>query len=321
MSSAVQLMWIDKAEAQSFRRIALSERTGLPHVADPSATLPGLGWRGELHALAFRAGRAVTRLWSRAFNPALQIPFAADADDTSFHADSERRIVAILISDIVGSTEWAARLGDYSWRRLLDRHDAATRQQIGRFGGQEIRNCGDGFLVIFNSATHAIRCAAAICEAVAPLGLCVRSGIHTGEVHLNGNEITGIAAHIAARIAAIALPSEVVVSSTVRDLAAASPLNFVDRGAYLLRGVPEETHLYSMRLAGDGEGPHHSCADDMGSPRTGAADKYPGGGSAKQRRRVYMVVPADSRSPSQRPRCSATKLRQLGGLAPVPRAG
>lgn len=249
MSSNVQLRWIAEAEARAVRQAALSEHAESQPFAGMERPAAGPGWLDRLIVMALRVGRsAMRRIAPAAIGP----PAAAGkAGENSDEVDADRVLVTILISDIVESTMWVARVGDHSWRELLNRHDAATRRQIKRFGGREIRNCGDGFLAIFDSATRAVHCAAAIAEAVAPLGISVRGGVHTGEIHLNGGEISGIAVHIAARIAAIAGPGEVVVSATVRDLAAGSRLNFDDRGARRLRGVPEEMRLYAMPLAGN----------------------------------------------------------------------
>ncbi|HEX3915218.1 MAG TPA: adenylate/guanylate cyclase domain-containing protein [Steroidobacteraceae bacterium] len=318
MSSAVQLLRIEKAEARSARQIALAE---LQQFAGRSHTMPRSGWLDKLRALIRRAERAVIQQCSLRSIAKPRAPHADDPDDMSAGADAERKLVAILISDIVESTACAARLGDYSWRKLLDRHDAATRQQIRRFGGQEIRNCGDGFLAIFNSATHAIHCAAGIAEAVGPLGICLRSGIHAGEVHLNGNEITGIAVHIAARIAAIALPCEIVVSGTVRAFAAGSTLTFQDLGAQRLRGVPEETRLFSMCLEDDVEPSYRSREMAAVAPQYGVGDNRCDEEVAGEIRKPSRAVPIVFRPPTPRPNCFATKSRQLGTAPSIPRAG
>jgi class 3 adenylate cyclase len=249
MSSNVQLRWIAEAEARAVRQAALSEHAESQLFAGMERPAAGPGWLDRLTALALRVRRtAMRRIAPVAIGP----PAAAgEAGENSDEVDADRVLVTILISDIVESTMWVARMGDHSWRELLDCHDVATRRQIKRFGGREIRNCGDGFLAIFDSATRAVRCAEAIAEAITPLGICVRGGVHTGEIHLNGGEISGIAVHIAARIAAIARPCELVVSATVRNLAAGSRLAFDDRGAHRLRGVPEEMRLYAIPLAGN----------------------------------------------------------------------
>jgi len=165
----------------------------------------------------------------------------------SAEVELDRVLVTVLITDIVDSTRRVAEIGDRDWLDLLDRHDEATRYQINRFGGREVGNRGDGFVGIFDSPARAIRCATAIADTIAPLGIAVRSGIHIGEVHLRREEISGIAVHTAARIAATARPGEAYVSKTVRDLVAGSGLVFEDRGVHRLRGLPEEIQLYAMR--------------------------------------------------------------------------
>ncbi|MGE4047189.1 MAG: adenylate/guanylate cyclase domain-containing protein [Acetobacteraceae bacterium] len=158
--------------------------------------------------------------------------------------DSDRLLVAVLVTDIVDSTKRAADLGDHDWCNLLGRHDVVTRSEIRRFGGKEVGNRGDGFVVIFDSPSRAVRCALAISEALAPFGLMLRSGVHAGEVYLRDGGIDGIAVHVAARIAAAACPGEVCVSGTVRDLMAGSRLALANRGAHRFRGLPEDIHLY-----------------------------------------------------------------------------
>jgi class 3 adenylate cyclase len=160
--------------------------------------------------------------------------------------DYDRILAAVLITDIVDSTKWVAQVGDRDWRIVLDRHQDATRYHFKRFGGREVGNRGDGFVGIFDSPSRAVRCAAAIAETIAPLGISLRSGVHAGEVHLKRGEIGGVAVHIAARIAATARPGETCVSRTVRDLVYGSGLVFEDRGTHRLRGLPEEIHLYAM---------------------------------------------------------------------------
>ncbi len=161
-------------------------------------------------------------------------------------AEIDRVLATVMFTDIVESTKRAAELGDRQWRALLDRHDDAVRQQLARFRGKEVKNLGDGFLATFDGPARAVRCASAIADAVQPLGIAVRSGLHTGEIELKPDDIGGIAVHIAARVADIAEPSETVVSSTVRDLVAGSGLRFRDRGIHALRGLPDELHLYSV---------------------------------------------------------------------------
>jgi class 3 adenylate cyclase len=160
--------------------------------------------------------------------------------------DVDRVLATVMFTDIVDSTRRAAELGDRQWRALLDRHDDTVRQQLARFRGQEVKNLGDGFMATFDGPARAVRCAASICESVRPLGIAVRSGLHTGEVELKRDDVAGIAVHIAARVAAEAEAGETVVSSTVRDLVAGSGLRFQDRGIRALKGLPEEVHLYSV---------------------------------------------------------------------------
>jgi pimeloyl-ACP methyl ester carboxylesterase len=165
---------------------------------------------------------------------------------TRSEVEIDRVLATVMFSDIVDSTKRAAELGDRQWRALLDRHDAAVRQQIGRFRGREVKQLGDGFLATFDGPARAVRCAAAINGAVQPLGIAVRTGLHTGEIELAENDIGGIAVHTAARIVAMAAPRETLVSSTVHDLVAGSGLRFADRGRHALRGLPARMHLYSV---------------------------------------------------------------------------
>ena len=160
--------------------------------------------------------------------------------------DVDRVLATVMFTDIVDSTKRAAELGDRQWRALLDRHDETVRQQLARFRGQEVKNLGDGFMATFDGPARAVRCAASICELLRPLGIAVRSGLHTGEVELKRDDVAGIAVHIAARVAAEAAAGETVVSSTVRDLVAGSGLRFQDRGSRALKGLPEQVHLYSV---------------------------------------------------------------------------
>jgi pimeloyl-ACP methyl ester carboxylesterase len=161
-------------------------------------------------------------------------------------AESERALATILFTDIVGSTEKAAELGDRGWRALLERHDAAVRRQLSLHRGREVKTMGDGFLATFDGPARAIRCARAVQDEVAGLGIEVRAGIHTGEVELIGDDVGGMAVNIGARIGAIADPGEVLVSSTVRELVVGSGLEFVDRGAQTLKGAPGEWRLFAI---------------------------------------------------------------------------
>jgi class 3 adenylate cyclase len=161
--------------------------------------------------------------------------------------DDDRVRVAILMTDIVGSTKLVVEMGDKDWRVLLDRHDHAIRCQIRRFGGSEVANRGDGFVGLFDTPARAVCCATAIADSVASLGLSLRCGIHFGEVNSKRNKISGVTAHITARIAAMARPGEAFVSQMVRDLVTESDLVFEDRGVHRLRDLPEEIQLYAVR--------------------------------------------------------------------------
>ncbi|WNG92892.1 adenylate/guanylate cyclase domain-containing protein [Mycobacterium sp. ITM-2016-00318] len=158
----------------------------------------------------------------------------------------DRVLATVLFTDIVGSTRMAAQLGDSNWRALLDAHDAVVRSQLTRFRGREVNTSGDGFLATFDGPQRAIRCAMAIRDAVQALGIEVRAGLHTGECELRGDDIGGIAVHIGARVSALAQANEVLVSSTLRDLVIGSGLEFDDRGAHTLKGVPGEWHLFAV---------------------------------------------------------------------------
>jgi class 3 adenylate cyclase len=161
-------------------------------------------------------------------------------------AEFDRVLATVLFTDIVGSTAKAAELGDTAWKQLVDRHHATVRALLGRYRGTEVDTAGDGFLSTFDGPARALRCAAAITAAVRPLGLEVRAGVHTGEVEFEGDEVRGIAVHIGARVAALADPGEVMVSSTVKDLVAGSEIKFEDRGEHALRGVPDRWRLYRV---------------------------------------------------------------------------
>jgi class 3 adenylate cyclase len=155
----------------------------------------------------------------------------------------DRVLATVLFTDIVESTRRAVEMGDRDWHALLDAHDAIVRSQLARFRGREVNTSGDSFLATFDGPQRAIRCAMAIRDAVRPLGIQVRAGLHTGECEVRGEDIGGIGVHIGARVSAKAGPSEVLVSSTLRDLVIGSGLEFEDRGAHELKGVPGEWRL------------------------------------------------------------------------------
>ena len=147
-------------------------------------------------------------------------------------------LATVLFTDIVDSTKRAAERGDRQWRALLDRHNEAVRIQIGRFRGHEVKSLGDGFLATFDGPARAIRCACAIRDELARLGILVRVGLHTGECELVGDKVRGIAVHTGSRVASIAASGEVLVSSTVKDLLAGSGVEFEGRGVHELKGCP-----------------------------------------------------------------------------------
>jgi class 3 adenylate cyclase/pimeloyl-ACP methyl ester carboxylesterase len=161
----------------------------------------------------------------------------------------DRVLATVLFTDIVDSTRRAAEMGDRDWHALLDAHDAIVRSQLARFRGREVSTAGDGFLAMFDGPQRAIRCAMAIRDAVQALGIEVRAGLHTGECEVRGDDIGGIGVHIGARVSALAGPNDVLVSSTLRDLVIGSGLEFEDRGAHELKGVPGEWHLFAVASA------------------------------------------------------------------------
>ena len=164
--------------------------------------------------------------------------------------EADRILATVIFTDIVDSTKRASELGDRRWRAVLDQHDYIVRQELARFRGREIKTLGDGFLATFDGPARAVHCATSIARAVRSLGLEVRSGVHTGEIEVKGEDIGGIAVHIAARISGLAEGGQVLVSSTVRDLVAGSNLRFVDRGAHAIKGLSEELRLFAVGADG-----------------------------------------------------------------------
>jgi class 3 adenylate cyclase len=191
--------------------------------------LPGddhLWWAGDVDAIADEIEEFVTG--------ALQ------------STDRRRALVTVLFTDIVGSTDRVVSEGDRRWRDLLETHDRLVRAEITRFGGRAVKSLGDGFLAAFEGPARAIRCASEIQKSVASAGLAVRTGIHTGECEVIGDDVAGLAVHIGARIGACAESGEVRVSQTVRDLVAGSGIEFSDRGLHELKGVPGEWRLFAI---------------------------------------------------------------------------
>jgi class 3 adenylate cyclase len=160
--------------------------------------------------------------------------------------EPERVLATVLFTDIVDSTRTASEMGDQRWRSVLEGEQRAVRGELERFHGREVKSIGDGFLATFDGPARAIRCARAIQESCEPLGLRIRAGIHTGECEAMGDDIGGIAVHIAARVSALAGPGEVLVSRTVKDLVAGSGIEFADRGEHELKGVPDRWQLHAV---------------------------------------------------------------------------
>jgi class 3 adenylate cyclase len=164
----------------------------------------------------------------------------------SEEAQFDRVLATVLFTDIVDSTRRAAELGDRGWGDLVQRHHVAVRAMLARYRGTEIDTAGDGFFATFDGPARGVKCAQAILEAVAPLGLQVRAGLHTGEVETIDGKVGGLAVVIGARVGALAGPSELLTSHTVKDLTAGSGLTFEDAGEHELKGVPDRWHLYRV---------------------------------------------------------------------------
>ena len=161
--------------------------------------------------------------------------------------ESDRQLSTVLFTDIVGSTKLAAQVGDRRWREVLEAQRALVRHELERYRGLEIDTAGDGFFATFDGPGRAVKCAAVLRDAVKPLGIEIRAGLHTGEVEVLSEGLAGVAVHIGQRVLAEAEPGEVLVSSTVKDLTAGSGLEFEDRGLHALKGVPEEWRLFAVR--------------------------------------------------------------------------
>jgi class 3 adenylate cyclase len=185
------------------------------------------------------------------------IPFYGDAEGYAEEIEEfltgarhaavpDRVLTTVMFTDIVGSTERAASLGDARWRELVAQHDELMRAELQRHRGREVKTMGDGFLATFDGPARGIRCARTVADAVRDLGVALRSGLHTGECELVGDDVAGMAVNIGARISALAGAGEVLVSSTVKDLVVGSGISFSDRGACELKGVPGEWWLYAV---------------------------------------------------------------------------
>jgi class 3 adenylate cyclase len=188
------------------------------------------------------------------------VPFTEDADalldeveefvvGTRATREPERLLATVLFTDIVGSTDRAAVLGDRRWRDLLELHDGVVRRALEHHRGREIKTLGDGFLAAFDGPARAIRCAQEIAREAERIGVPVRAGVHTGECEVVGDDLAGLAVNIGARVGALAGPGEVLVSQTVKDLVVGSGIEFQDRGAHTLKGVPGEWRLYASQAS------------------------------------------------------------------------
>jgi class 3 adenylate cyclase len=160
--------------------------------------------------------------------------------------EPDRVLATVLFTDIVGSTQTGASMGDRRWREVLDRHNSACAHEIERHQGRLVKSTGDGLLATFDGPARAVRCACAIRDAVVPLGIEIRAGLHTGEIELLGDDVTGVAVNTGARVMSVATPGEVLVSRTVTDLVAGSGLSFAERGEHELKGVPGRWQLYAV---------------------------------------------------------------------------
>ena len=218
---------------------------------DLAARIPNarfVGLEGKMHPFFLGNVDAVLRATAEFLGDPVEPSPEMPAERVGLDDPEEGRILAtVLFTDIVGSTERAAELGDRRWRELLDAHHATIRRELAQCRGREVRAIGDGFLATFDGPARAIRCACAIVEAVRSLGIEVRAGLHTGEVELMGEDVGGIGVHLGARVAALAGAGEVLVSSTVKDLVVGADLRFEDRGTHALKGIPGEWRLSAVR--------------------------------------------------------------------------
>src|SRR5512132_2508545 len=185
------------------------------------------------------------------------LPWLGDADGvldaieefvtgSRHHVDEDRILATVLFTDIVDSTRRASEAGDRRWRELLDAHDEIGAREVERFRGRRVKSTGDGMLAVFDGPARGVRCAEAVLDDLAELGVEIRAGLHVGECELRGDDVGGLAVHIGARVAGLARPGEILVSRTVRDLVAGSGLRFDERGEHELKGVPDRWSLYAV---------------------------------------------------------------------------
>ncbi|HUE07220.1 MAG TPA: adenylate/guanylate cyclase domain-containing protein [Acidimicrobiales bacterium] len=231
-------------------------RNLLPQVQAPTLVLHGSGNTFVRVDHGRYLGAHIAEATFTELASADQVPWADDTDTvgeieefltgTRHVPTGNRRLATVLFTDIVQSTEAVRSLGDQAWRDRLDRHDLLAERQISRYGGRLVKSMGDGLLAVFDGPAAAIRCAKAIADGVAQIGVSVRAGVHVGEIEQRGEDIAGIAVHTAARICSAAQAGETLVSRTVTDLVAGSGLDFEDRGEHQLKGVPGSWQLFAV---------------------------------------------------------------------------
>jgi class 3 adenylate cyclase len=184
--------------------------------------------------------------WVVGDEPVVLLDISGNVSDFGLRTSRARVVATMLMTDIVGSTTTASRLGDAAWKQRLAEHNRAVRNQLERFGGREINTTGDGFLATFQSAGAALLCALAIRNAVRDLGIEIRAGVHTGEIEVLPDDVRGIAVHATARIMSAGQPSEVVTSAVTRALADGTGLRFTDRGSHTLKGLSTPLELFGV---------------------------------------------------------------------------
>jgi class 3 adenylate cyclase len=226
--------------------------TGIWWIAERSQGMNTAFWPGLLMLLLLiplALHAAVVFMVGPARKPAARTPPATGPSPPPDPAADrgERALATVLFTDIVGSTGYARQVGDRRWGELLDRHDRLARELVGQLQGRLVKSTGDGILALFDRPGRGIRCATALRDRLRGSGVEIRAGVHAGEVQLRGDDVGGIAVHIAARVMAAAAPGEVLVSSTVHDLVAGSDYVLEDRGAHALRGMTGEWRLFAVR--------------------------------------------------------------------------
>jgi class 3 adenylate cyclase len=270
----------DPAATREERTLALAVARIGSHTIGYGIAQPGFRWSTDLQAQAgtpsclvhhvqvFLTGRFGVRMddgeevefgplevgdippghdaWVIGDEPVHILDFAGHSDAIGMPREHERIVSTLLMTDIVDSTATASRLGDRAWREVLSDHNRIVRAELVRSGGSEVNTTGDGFLATFRSAVGALRCAAAIVEAVRELGIEVRAGVHTGEVEIMGNDVGGVTVHAAARVMGLAGPSEVYVSSVTVGLVDGSGLAFDAQGARQVKGLDRPIEVYRL---------------------------------------------------------------------------